>query len=159
MAGAGAGIPQISDRGQSVSNQRYISRSLELAALFLVWTHTLEDTYKGFTTWPALPAAIHCSKTIYQQLPHYLMNVYTYKRKADDDDETLALSTQAKTLRYLLNWAKSRYERVVEHAEFFKCLEPGSKSWLSQVERNVEADMFARNLLAGVKTVDKATPM
>ena len=42
----------------------------------------------------------------------------------------------------------------MEHAEFFKCLEPGSKSWLSQVERNVEADMFARNILAGVKTVE-----
>jgi hypothetical protein len=69
----------------------------------------------------------------------------------------LALSTQAKTLRYLINDAKNRFH--AQYLEFFKCLDIGARSWLSQVESNVKSENFIRATRTGQKVSEKATPL
>ena len=156
-AGAGAGnLPAISTTGVSSSNLQYINRSKLIAGCFLKSAHE-KGWYTEFHSFDQLPPTIVCAKEFYTQLADYLLNGYTYTKGRDKTEEMLALSTQAKTLRYLVNDAKRRVEG--DHVECFKCLVAGSRSWLSQMEANVKSENFVRAMRSGEKVYEKTTPL
>ena len=118
-AGAGAGatsLPKIASTGVSASNLAYISRSKLIAGSFLKYAHD-KGWYIGYDTFDQLPSSIVCASEFYSQIADYLLNGYTYTKGRDDTEEMLALSTQAKTLLYLINDAKHRF-----HAKYLDFL-------------------------------------
>lgn len=155
-AGAGASLPMISSTGISASNLAYIKRSKLIVGSFLKWAHD-KGWYTDYDTFEQLPSSIVCASEFYMQVADYLLNGYTYTKGKDDTEEMLALSTQAKTLRYLINDAKHRFH--AQYLDFFKCLEVGARSWLSQVESNVKSENFVRATRTGQKVYEKATPL
>ena len=158
-AGAGAGatsLPKIASTGISASNLAYINRSKLIAGSFLKFAHD-KGCYNAYDTFDQLPSSIVCSSEFYSQIADYLLNGYTYTKGRDDTEEMLALSTQAKTLRYLINDAKHRFH--AQYLDFFKCLDIGARSWLSQLESNVKSENFIRATRTGQKVYEKATPL
>ena len=72
---------------------------------------------------------------------------------------SLALSTQAKYLRYLLHDAHKKYGHVDSRKAFFMCLHPGFRSWLTQMEARVEREITTKCALAGTTVATSATPV